>query len=233
MSHSVKWIAKGRKRSNPGDPRVPIDIQESDKRVRRHPNDPPYGTAIDTPLAIELIRNLWQAIDADQLLTLKAQYKNLINQLSEEKEPTEKKGYNKDIEAQIEKLVIKNAQWLEDLIKHSFALTADKNLMLKMLSQPGCEGLRFYLCMKKEKDAQTLSLVSVGVDINARDLNYDYDKDKHELTAIPDIENCSLNGEYLHSPGIDPFNQGTTSEDDIQPYVLLKYANFKFKYTKT
>jgi hypothetical protein len=229
-NNSVTWTAKGRKHGAPPAPLLPIDVEESDKRVRRNPNDPPYGTPIDTPLAIELIRNLWKAIDDAELFKLKAQYKVLINQL------TEKKGYDQDVQLKLEKLVDKNADWLEDLLKNSFAMTVDKSIVLKMLSQPGCEGIRFYLCLKKETANEnknvpgTLSLVSVGVDLEARDLNYEYDKTKHDLVNIPNIENCSLNAEYKFVLGTDPFDQSATNEKDIEPFVLFKYANHKYKY---
>lgn len=225
----VTWSVKGRKHGKAPDPLLSIDLQESGKRMGK-PGNPPFGTPVDTPLAIELIRNLWKEIDDAKLFELKAQYKVLIDE-------AEKHGFT-EVKPKIENLVYKNADWLEELLKNSFAMTVDRTVILKILSQPGCEGLRFYLCLKKEKGKEnknvpgTLSLVSVGVDIDTRDLNYDYEKEKHDLTNIPDIENCSMGVEYKSVLGKDPFDQTATTEDDIQPFVLFKYANHKFKYQK-
>ena len=108
----------------------------------------------------------------------------------------------------------------------------DKNILLKAISQPGCEGIRFYLCMKTENDqgkpAEVLSLVTVGVDIKGKDLNYEYDSAKHNLDSISNIENDSLNGEYGHTLQRDPFDSANSKE--MKPFVLFKYANHKFKY---
>jgi hypothetical protein len=50
------------------------------------------------------------------------------------------------------------------MMEGSFAITFDKNVLLKTISQPKCEGIRFYLCVKKGPgDKDVLSLVTVGV----------------------------------------------------------------------
>jgi hypothetical protein len=66
------------------------------------------------------------------------------------------------------------------LLNRSSAITFDKNILLKTLSQPGCEGVRFYLCKKTLSDGihelteenDYLSLVTVGVDKEGHDLDY-------------------------------------------------------------
>ena len=94
-TNSIKWIAKGRKRSQSPDPVHLIEIEESDKRVKHKAGDPPFGTPIDTPLAIELIRNLWQAVNKDDLFTIRQQFKNLTNQLSSAQQDLDKEVVKK------------------------------------------------------------------------------------------------------------------------------------------
>src|SRR5215208_409621 len=41
-----------------------------------------------------------------------------------------------------------NLEELKKLLQGTFAITLDKNVLLKTISQPRCEGIRFYLAMK-------------------------------------------------------------------------------------
>jgi hypothetical protein len=101
-----------------------------------------------------------------------------------------------------------------------------------MLSQPRCEGIRFYLCLNKEdKGKNQLSIVSVGVDIEGTDLNFADDPSKHDTSTIQLMENDYCSCEYAKILKKDPFDKSTTSESDIEPYVPFKYANHEFKYS--
>lgn len=107
---------------------------------------------------------------------------------------------------------------LKALLTGSFAITFDKNVLLKTLSQPKCEGVRFYLCLKQtEKDPkkEMLSLVTVGVDEAGKDLLYDY----QQGVPVKDIPTRSLVAEYGHPPGIM-----SQTGPSVDPFVLFKMS---------
>ena len=103
------------------------------------------------------------------------------------------------------------------MMEGSFAITFDKNVLLKTISQPKCEGIRFYLCVKKGPgDKDVLSLVTVGVDTDGSDLLYEYEED----VPVEDIPTRSLVSEYGHPPY--RFEEPTAS--DLDPFVLFKFS---------
>ena len=105
---------------------------------------------------------------------------------------------------------------LRQLIEGSFAITLDRNVLLKTISQPKCEGIRFYLCVKKsEKGEDLLSLVTVGVDENGKDLLYEFS----EGTPVQDIPTRSLVAEYGYPPG-----RLQQSGPALDPFVLFKFS---------
>lgn len=105
---------------------------------------------------------------------------------------------------------------LRQLLEGSFAITLDKNVLLKTISQPKCEGIRFYLCMKKgTKGEDLLSLVTVGVDENGTDLLYEY----RAGTAVENIPTRSLVAEYGYPPG-----KLSQSGASLDPFVLFKFS---------
>lgn len=116
---------------------------------------------------------------------------------------------------------------LVDMLKRSSAITIDKNTLLKTISQPGCEGIRFYPCKKivelSDGTKQAfISLVTVGVDINGKDLHYNFDKTLLEKgLAGSDLKNTSLVGEYNQPP---PYNKASSTQTFDEKYVLLQYA---------
>ena len=111
---------------------------------------------------------------------------------------------------------------LQELLRHSSAITIDKNVLLKTISQPGCEGIRFYLCKKVIEDASYLSLVTVGVTSDGQDLHYEYTPDKLQgglkEAALP---TTSLVSEYGTPP---PPRNMALAEAVSNKYALLKYA---------
>ena len=103
---------------------------------------------------------------------------------------------------------------LKHLIEGSFAITFDKNVLLKTISQPKCEGVRFYLCLKQaEQQEDVLSLVTVGVDANGKDLLYEFQPG----IPVEDIQTRSLIAEYGYPP---PRLQ--QSGPALDPFVLFK-----------
>lgn len=105
---------------------------------------------------------------------------------------------------------------LRQLLEGSFAITLDKSVLLKTISQPKCEGIRFYLCLKKGiKGEDLLSLVTVGVDEKGGDLLYEY----QEGMKTEDIPTRSLLAEYGYPPG-----KLTASGASLDPFVLFKLS---------
>lgn len=117
---------------------------------------------------------------------------------------------------------------LVEMLKRSSAITIDKNTLLKTISQPGCEGIRFYPCKKivelSDGTKQSfVSLVTVGIDINGKDLHYDFIKGtlaKGLVTA--DIKNTSLVTEYNYPPPPPKTKDLASFTDPNQS--LLQYA---------
>ena len=151
-----------------------------------------YGIPIDAPLAVKLIQN--------GLSSSKLFFQSLFSekQLSEDDKKAQK--------------------FLEGFINLSYGVTFDRGIMLKLLSQPNCEGLRAYLCSREDQGDFHTSLVMVGVDVNGYDLNYGPGE-----TKVADIGTNSLLVEYGYPPGgRTTVNVDETVIDDH--YALLKYA---------
>ncbi|MBL7698648.1 MAG: hypothetical protein JNK79_10825 [Chitinophagaceae bacterium] len=105
---------------------------------------------------------------------------------------------------------------LRQLLEGSPAITLDKSVLLKTISQPKCEGIRFYPCLKKGvKGEDVLSLVTVGVDEKGADLLYEY----KEGTQVQDIQTRSLLAEYGYPPG-----RLSTGGSSLDPFVLFKFS---------
>jgi hypothetical protein len=114
----------------------------------------------------------------------------------------------------LEQLDVTKLEILGQLLIASFGMTFDRSILLKILSQPGCEGMRFYPCIKKVEGKDYLSLVMVGVNKNGFDLLYS--KDNYSK-VLHDQINLSLVCEYGHPP-----YPGTRLPEDR--YSLLRMA---------
>jgi hypothetical protein len=118
--------------------------------------------------------------------------------------------------------------WLYALLDNSFGITIDKSILLKTLSQPGCEGMRFYLAMRDSQGGNpslpgVLTLVTVGVDSKGTDLNFSYNGEITFTDDIPDVENLSLCTEYPHVSVNIP-DKDNPNSPGLAPYVLYQYA---------
>ncbi|WP_096356736.1 hypothetical protein [Mucilaginibacter gotjawali] len=88
-----------------------------------------------------------------------------------------------------------------------YGVTFDKTIILKILSQPNCEGIRSYLGARPLENGELhYSLVMVGVDMNGYDLNYPpatYPPIPDESFILKDnkVATMSLSGEYGNPPG--------------------------------
>jgi hypothetical protein len=143
------------------------------------------------------------------------------------------------------KAIIKKSQQLhESVVKLNYGMTLDKNMALKILSQPRCEGIRFYLCSESGADSH-ISLVLVGVDEKGYDLNYKSPRitfgtqdagallpRQGDVPAIKTVTMESLSGEYV-TPPYDAVADGTHTPEleasFYERFVLLNIANGKIK----
>jgi hypothetical protein len=134
-------------------------------------------------------------------------------------------------------------EWITNLLIFSKAITLDKNIILKTLSQPGCEGVRFYLCLKDHdsmseseieesgEHKEIFSLVTVGVDDKGRDIHYKYPEGENQgANSFPNIKNESLTSEYGYPP---PPRALFTKENSRETYVLgeIAWGDFYDKLT--
>lgn len=105
---------------------------------------------------------------------------------------------------------------LKHLIEAALGITFDRSMLLKILSQPQCEGLRFYPCVKVLNGTQYFSLVVVGVDALGFDLNYTA-VDPGKKLNVKDLDGGSLTSEYAHPPD--------TFESFRPNFILHGYAS--------
>lgn len=251
-TNKVKWIAKGFtfKEGETPNPVTPgdINVKESGNGLKMdHPGTQEFGTPVSAKVAVSYIRQLWDAVDGKGLKTLAQDTENALEGVRHyfldfpEKEKLElEKTYAK---------VVNNAkltqQWLVDLLDASAAITMDKNIILKTLSQDECQGMRFYLAMKNISSGEgepsvkpgfvdpltggplptKLTLCTVGVSKEGKDLFYDFPEGRLQAkvgSPIPDVLDESLAGEYPFTSGklcTKPFD-----DPDLTAYPLYKYA---------
>lgn len=190
------------------------------------------GIPVDAPLAVSLMKQLIELFPNDVLYPIPGrkisdQLRDLIPTTSMKIHIDEKSDFVKSLEMQIAAIANK-VQDLEDatdvVLRNSLAITADKGSLMKALSQPGCEGLRFYQCVSGDSgsDPRKLSLVILAVDGESSDLGYDFDPSfRKEIDKIP---TRSFTAEYNKTSGPLDFYHLDNSNNDLKPYVLLKYA---------
>jgi hypothetical protein len=119
----------------------------------------------------------------------------------------------------LKKEVPEEGSWVRELFNKKPAVTFDKNILLKILSQPKSEGIRFYFCMKSDSTGDVLSLVAVGVNEAGKDLLYEYNPDIHK-SGISNIPTTSLVAEYGYPPGAAAENPTS----GMDPFVLFQYS---------
>lgn len=252
MSHEVKWIAKGQiykeqtPVNNPPYPKDDIPIPESEEDGLHMPGGKNiFGEPVDARLAVFYIRKLWKKVLGSNVLTIAEDTKALFDELKsmfeeEEAKSIDKDALNKKLD-QVLKTVEEANNWLISLLDNSFGITLDKNTLLKTLSQPGCEGMRFYLALKDKPDKRKqasendgtsvplpviLTLVSVGVNQKAEDLHFEFYPEKQDFNNIPHIDNSSLCTEYPRTPLLVG-KKGPYPSAELDPYVLYRYSMFK------
>jgi hypothetical protein len=114
---------------------------------------------------------------------------------------------------------------LSEILNLNYGITFDRTTVLKILSQPNCEGLRSYLCYRGvfENCKPHYSLVLVGVDKDGYDLSY-YPLTNDVKAGTP-IKTTSMVAEYGHPPdtGIDISFHGDVVINEH--YFVLNYIN--------
>ncbi|HTI58576.1 hypothetical protein [Mucilaginibacter sp.] len=101
------------------------------------------------------------------------------------------------------------------LLNLKYGITLEKDMILKTLSQPGCEGLRFYLCARTAPEFNDpymhVSLIAVGVDDEGYDLNYNAGSatPNANMPSGQDVNTESLTLEYMPPPPYN-FTNGST-----------------------
>lgn len=184
-SRKKAWIAKGFKWKNatnsidPTDNR-PIDIEEEPCSVIFQGNKKAYGRPIDANMSIHLIKAFLDRLDKAGV--------DLGELFLSKKRSVPIPENPAHIKLLLDTLV--------ELLRQSMGMTYDKNIILKILSQPTCEGMRFYLCEKRKNKKPFISLVLVGVDKDGADLHYK----KGKGVRKQNVPTTSLTGEYGHPP---------------------------------
>ncbi len=199
----------------------------------------PFGKPIDVKSALKYIRNFYfnflikirsKETDKEEVNKLKTNYSNGKSNHHE---------YIEKLEFVYEELNQKVNLLSEQLFRLNYGMTIEKDIALKILSQPGCEGLRLYLAAKGN-DENDVTLVVGGVDCEGYDLNYKNVPtpkrktiftndawDAHITVTVPDT--LSLLGEYVgHPPGstshLDSKGKKTDERKFLERFKLLNLA---------
>ncbi len=250
LTRKKKWVIPGQAFKPSNNPLnknegteidVDVEVPESEGIVMPGKKEI-YGLPIHARLAIFYIRKLWQELEKKQLLSIHEDTRKFFNVLrghfDKKSEGFKREEFLKELEVMEDRWKEAN-DWLIELLRNSFAVTMDKSILLKTLSQPECEGIRYYLAMKRrpenqyiqknevdltdsERKSVKLTLVTVGVDKVGTDLHFQFHSDLHSRETIPDIENDSLCTEYPRTPGIA--EKYKINLPAIEPYVLYRYA---------
>lgn len=204
----TSWKVQGKK-WDPKKPNAPLNdddnkeliIPQKDLCVEMKGYDKPLGRPIDANLAVKFIYNF---IHNYRLVYDPGHFENyhdFLNSLSKD---------------ELVDLVLKGKELNNKMANLNYAMSLDRNVAQKILSQPKCEGLRFYLCARpNDKGEMDISLVIVGINAKGYDLNYNkpktikYNTDIKAGGVIPsepgtksikDITMQSLTGEYVTPP---------------------------------
>jgi hypothetical protein len=178
----------------------------------------PLGTPIDATLAVGYIRNF---IKSFRIIRRKSKF--VFEEATQDMDDAKLNDHVRLIAEEAKEFYEKSKKFYENVVKLNVGMTMDKNMALKLLSQPRCEGLRFYLCSKGKDN---VSLVAVGVDCEGVDLNYKYPPSATENdTANPVVGTQSLVGDYVTPPYQLQFEDFSPQKNDIPDcFVLLKTA---------
>jgi hypothetical protein len=153
----------------------------------------PAGIPVNADMAIHLIQNF---LGSNPFLNQK--------HLKSEKDVSKLRDF-----------IEKAEEFTDKLLQMAYGVTFDKDILLKILSQPGCQGLRLYFCERRTIKPFHTSLVAIGVDKDLYDLNYQGESFTEEM-----VPTKSLIGEY----GYPPDKVETEERLTDSHYYLLKKA---------
>jgi hypothetical protein len=205
--------------SYPADCQKPILLpeQESNLGVRPHGSKPTpadtkvppasFGMPIDANLAIKLIQNAYGGTSEFFDAYLEKHEHGTVDD---------------------KEMALNTVLNLQNLM---YGVAFNKTIILKILSQPNCEGIRSYLCARQiTADTLHYSLIMVGVDINGYDLNYPPAQNTttsgnmNNSMTTGGVQTLSLIGEYGNPPG-GPHLLGYGKNIQVDDhYYLLKQA---------
>ncbi|WP_428328736.1 hypothetical protein [Mucilaginibacter sp.] len=239
---NTNWSIKGKK-FNPNDPDNPtpgmdLTIPETNPCIVMPDHSGAFGTPIDADLAVRFIYNFYMKFSTIFHPSHAEDFKESLDKLSTD---------------ELKDIALKAKEFHQDVVNLNYGMTLDKNIASKILSQPGCEGLRFYLCAKADEN---VSLVVLGVDCEGFDLNYKtgsntiYSENDNNDGVLPQkpgartLQSVAMNsliGEYVTPPytilledmpllnSNAELKTADTENDGLDRFVLLNIATQPIK----
>ena len=166
-----KWIIPGQdfkpsssNRNDGSEIDVNLDIPETEGIVMPDKKEI-FGLPVHARLAVFYIRKLWREIEKKRMLTIHRDTRSVFAVLRQHLDKNAKEFDKDDFVKQLNELDRRWEEannWLIELLRNSFALTMDKSILLKTLSQPECEGIRYYLAMKRTSEPASIESSTAG-----------------------------------------------------------------------
>lgn len=192
--NKAEWVVMNAKRFNQDNPDEPVPGRlQYDPRKKQQTIEPPLmpgGFPVDADVAVRFISNFINNYES----------KNADN-------------FDKETNPKILQDALKGLNlFIKQVLDVTYGISFDKDIILKILSQPGCTGIRMYLCDRARDEKNHVSLVVVGVNDEQFDLNYD----NVGLTDA-NLPNYSIIAEYGYPPG----KTVSVKEKSIDPHYYL------------
>ncbi len=186
----VKWIVKNAKGFNKSDPENPLHCElqfpfpgsAGSSNPERMPVNA-AGVPVDANQAIHLMKNFNTHYGRFQEVLFALKNKMLHEAESLLANPE----YQQSLTA------------AELALNVTYGVSFNKEIILKILSQTGCDGIRLYFCASKDQKDSHVSLVILGVDKDNYDLNYQ-PEDVSGFAGNEEVPTMSLMGEYGYPP---------------------------------
>jgi len=231
---------------NPNPAMKEIPIPSDTTCVSSPGGSAPFGMPIDADLAVYFIKNFLMdfKLYCEQDKALYSKTKTVskpdgtqFEELTFNEENLDETKFNL-----LKEQHKKSRRLIKKLVKITYGVAFDRDIMLKILSQPTCEGLRAYLCGRDINGQMHLSMVMVGVDAQGFDLHYnapDLETTMRKLKSATTLSEStplitrSLTAEYGSPPPPSETGADHVHIDELEKkliderYVLLRMANAK------